>query len=86
MRAKLNDWNNGWLGIELGIPSSEIDHLVALLQNIKSNPEQHFHLSSDYRGDGGLGDIEIYIQADDEISNLKLSGLALAPEESKNEN
>lgn len=81
MHAKLNNWNNGWFGVELGIRSDEIDRIIALLQMIKADPEQHFHLSSDYKAEGGLGDIEIYIQPEDMVSNLAGSGLALAPGE-----
>ena len=82
MHAKLNNWNNGWFGVELGIRRAEIDRVIALLQMIKADPEQHFHLSSDYKADGGLGDLEIYIQPEDSVSNLTASGLALAPEKS----
>ena len=81
MHAKLNDWKNGWFGVELGIRRGEIDRLIALLQKIKADPDQHFHLSSDYRGEGGLGDLEIHIQPEDVMSNLAGSGLALAPGE-----
>ena len=79
MRAKIDDWKNGWFGIELEIRSDEIDRLISLLQLIKSAPDQHFHISSDYKGDGGLGDIEIAIQPENVVSNMTLLGRALAP-------
>lgn len=79
MRSKIDDWKNGWFGVELGIKPDEIDHVISLLKMLKGEPDQHFHLTSDYKGYGGLGDITVYIQADDEISNMESSGKALAP-------
>jgi hypothetical protein len=85
MHAKLNDWKNGWFGVELGIRRGEIDNFIALLQMIKADPDQHFHLSSDYKAEG-LGDVEIYVQPEDVADNLTASGLAIAPEENRNGN
>jgi hypothetical protein len=79
MRGEIKDWNNGWYGVSLGLSVPEIDRLIALLTKIRNDPEQHFHISSDYSGSGGLGDIEIYIAEAGSPSNLKLSGVALAP-------
>jgi hypothetical protein len=79
MRGEIENWNNGWYGISLGLSVPEIDRLIALLTEIRDDPEQHFHISSDYSGDGGLGDIEIYVAGAGSPSNLKLSGVALAP-------
>jgi hypothetical protein len=80
MHGEIENWNNGWHGISLGLTIPEIDRLVALLLKLKSDPDQHFHVSSDYSGVGGIGDIEIYVASADEPHNLKLSGLALAPD------
>ena len=79
MHGEIKNWNNGWYGISLGLSISEIDRMIALLTKLRSDPEQHFHISSDYSGDGGLGDIEIYVAEAGSQSNLQLSGLALAP-------
>lgn len=79
MRAKLEDWKNGWFGIELAISPPEIDRLITLLQELKADPEQHFHISSDYKDSGGLGDIEVFIKSDIEPNNLFLSSIALEP-------
>jgi hypothetical protein len=79
MHAKLEDWKNGWFGVHLGLKMKEIDRVIALLQMLKAEPDQHFHLSSDYKGSGGLGDIEVYVQAADEPSNMESLGKALAP-------
>ena len=79
MRGEIENWNNGWYGVSLGLSVAEIDRLVSLLTNIRSNPEQHFHISSDRSGAGGLGDIEVYVTEADITSNMRLGGLALAP-------
>lgn len=81
MRATMEDWNNGWFGIDLGIAEKEIDDLIGLLQMLKAEPEQHFHISSDYEGKGGIGEITIRVQVATEGSNVRLSGHALLPGE-----
>jgi hypothetical protein len=42
-------------GIRIGIDRDEIDHFVELLKILKEYPDQHFHISSDYKGTGGVG-------------------------------
>jgi hypothetical protein len=79
MHVELKDWNNGWSGLSIGITKEEVGRLIELLQMIKNDPEQHFHISSDYRGSGGMGDIEISIKTPEQIHNMSLSGRALAP-------
>ncbi len=48
---------NGWYGVALEVTSDEVDQLIELLKQIKADPEQLFHLSSDYKGAGGIGDL-----------------------------
>lgn len=79
MRVTLEDWKNGWFGIEVAVSPPEIDRLIALLQELKTDPQQHFHISSDYKGSGGVGDIEVFIKSDNELDNLFLSSIALRP-------
>jgi hypothetical protein len=79
MHAKLQDWKNGWYGVELGVSKDEIDSLIGLLGMLKREPDQHFHLSSDCKGAGGVGDIAVYVQAPDEPNNMVSMGKALAP-------
>ena len=81
MRAKLEDWKNGWMGLELGLSRDEIDELIRLLRMIQEDPDQHFHITSDYKADGGLGDITLYLKEPGEEDNLSLGGKALAPGE-----
>ena len=55
MRALLEDWNNGWAEVEVGLSISDIDRLIALLEMMKAEPDQHFHATSDFVGAGGIG-------------------------------
>jgi hypothetical protein len=79
MRTELEDWKNGWVGVQLGLAPNEIDRVIELLALLKRDPEQHFHLSSDYRGTGGVGDITIYVQQPHEPDNMTTFGFALPP-------
>jgi hypothetical protein len=79
MRASLKDWENNWFGLELELNPTEIDRLITLLQALKSDPDQHFHISSDYKAEGGLGDIEVSVKQEDKPDNLFLSSIAMAP-------
>jgi hypothetical protein len=42
MHGEIENWNNGWYGVSLGLSVSEIDRLIALLINLRNEPEQHF--------------------------------------------
>ena len=79
MYVDIEDWRNGWYGIGIGLKSDEIDLLIDLFQIIKRDPEQHFHISSEYGGKGGVGDIEIYIKEEKQQNNMTLLGKALGP-------
>lgn len=79
MHVKIEDWRNGWSGISVGLDPDEIDSLIDLLKMIKNDPDQHFHIASDYKEGGGVGDIEISIRSESEKHNMNLSGRALAP-------
>ena len=71
MRTQLEDWKNGWYGVELAVTAEEIDALIEQLQMLKKEPDQHFHLSSTYEGSGGLGTITVYFQPPSEASNME---------------
>ena len=81
INVKLEDWKNGWFGISMGIDSDEIDRLIELLKMIKGDPDEHFHLSSDYKGTGGVGDIEISMRDKSQKHNMHLSSRPLKPGE-----
>ena len=79
MHVKTEQWKSGWFGVELGLSSEEIDRLIELLQMLKKEPDQHFHISSDYKGSTGIGDIMFYLQPANEANNMLISGKAIAP-------
>jgi hypothetical protein len=79
MFTEIDDWKTGWYGISIGLNGQEIDSLVELLQMIKADPEQHFHLSSDFEGNGGVGDIEIYMRDEMQKNNMALLSKAIEP-------
>ena len=81
MHSKIQDWKNGWFGVELGLKKEEIPQVISLLQMLQEDSDQHFHLTSDYKGGGGLGDLMVYVQPTEEISNMESTGKALAPGE-----
>ena len=82
MRASLEDWRNGWVEGEIGLSVQDIDQLIASLQMIKADPDQHFHATSDFVGEGGIGQITFQVQQVSEANNLKLGGRALGHGES----
>ena len=81
MYVDMEDFETGWYGIGIGISREEIDRLIDLLRMIKSDPEQHFHISSEYKGQGGVGDIEVYVMDENQEHNMILMGKALGPGE-----
>jgi hypothetical protein len=82
MRASLEDWNNGWVEIEIGLTAGDVDRLIALLQMIKADPNQHFHASSEFVGISGIGQITFQAQQPNEMDNLTLGSQALGAGES----
>jgi hypothetical protein len=81
MRVDLKDWKNGWNGVEIALTLGEIDILIERLNMLKNDPDQHFHISSDYKTAGGIGDIEVYVKQPDQVENMWLGGKALLPGE-----
>lgn len=79
MHGEIDDWKNNWYGVRLGISPAEINGLIKSLEMIRDDPSQHFHISSDYKAAGGLGDIEVYLLPSGSHHNMSTSGGALAP-------
>ncbi|MBI5747839.1 MAG: hypothetical protein HZA00_01850 [Nitrospinae bacterium] len=79
MHIELEKFKTGWYEIFIGIQEDEIDTLIENLRLLKTNKDQHFHISSDYEGEGGIGEIEFYVQEEDEESNMKITGLSISP-------
>jgi len=79
MIAEIEEWKQGWKGINLGLRNDEIDYLISMLQEIRSDNDQHFHISSDCRGKPGLGGIQIYVKTKAEEDNMYFTSLAMSP-------
>lgn len=78
MFVTIENYKTGWYGISIGIGPNEIDLLINQLTRLKKDPDQHFHITSNYEEEGGIGDIEFYIQ-DEEKSNMAITGTAISP-------
>jgi hypothetical protein len=78
MFVTIESYKTGWYEISIGIGPNEIDLLIKQLTQLKKDPDQHFHITSDYEGESGIGDIEFYIQ-DDRKSNMAITGAAISP-------
>lgn len=81
MYVEMEDWKNGWFGINLFVAPAEINRLIDLLRMLERDPDQHFHISSDYKGSGGIGDIQIAVLPKEGESNMHLTSRVYAPGE-----
>ncbi len=71
MNIQIEDFKTGWFGITIGVKKSEIDTLIAGLENLKKD-SGHFHIRSGYSGEGGVGEVEVYLEDDDASDNSKI--------------
>ena len=78
MIAELEKWNEGWQGLSLGLRNDEIDRLISLLKEIRKDNDQHFHISSDCKGEPALGGVEIYVKTVTQEDNMYFTSLAKA--------
>jgi len=81
MIAELEKWKEGWQGLSIGLRNDEIDQLISLLNEIRRDNDQHFHISSDCKGEPGIGGVEIYVKTNTQEDNMYLTSLAKAPGE-----
>jgi len=78
MYVELEDFKTGWYGISISLRKNEIDVLIENLEQLKRDEDQHFHISSDYKGEGGVGDIEFSIHKEG-ADNMQFWGMAISP-------
>ncbi len=78
MYAELEDFKTGWYGIRISIREKEIDILIEQLKKLKREKNQHFHLSSTFEGESGVGDIEFSMQEDGQ-DNMYVTEFAKQP-------
>jgi hypothetical protein len=72
MNVEIEDFKTGWFGISIGMTPQDINRLIKRLESLKQHPKNHFHIFSDCEGDGGVADIEIYLQGADQADNVTL--------------
>lgn len=78
MYVEIDDFETGWYGMRISVRKNEIDILIEQLRQLKKDENKHFHISSDYEGEGGVGDIEFSVQGE-EKDNMSISGFAISP-------
>ena len=77
MHAEIKDFKTDWYDISVGLKKDDIKKIIKLLNALADEkPGQHFHLGSNYKGKGGISDIEFYLAEDSEIDDLSLLGFA----------
>ena len=82
MRIERRDDGTGYVSLSLQLHAADIDQLIARLRELRSNPTQHFHLSTDPRRDGEpYIDVEVSSQGDGDASNACGSGFAIEPDD-----
>ncbi|OFZ45770.1 MAG: hypothetical protein A2381_15085 [Bdellovibrionales bacterium RIFOXYB1_FULL_37_110] len=78
MFVKLEELDSGWAEVSIGLKKEEIDILINNLKMLKEDITQHFHCSSDYERDKGLGHIEFYLDEENR-NNMKITSLMIEP-------
>jgi len=71
MKVDLQDVGKGWFEVGIGVTSADIQALIAGLEALRQRRD-HFHIRSDFSGDPGVGDIEIYWIEDGTPGNMTL--------------
>lgn len=79
MNVEFEDFGTGWIQMFLSLKEEDIDSFIEMLTVLKDRPESHFHITSDYEGESGVGDIEISCQGEDQKDNMQISGLDIEP-------
>ena len=73
MRAEIERYSSGWVGIHLRMKAEERDALIEALRGLPAI--EHFHIRATFLDDAaepGIADIEISFQGDREADNLQL--------------
>ncbi len=71
MKVEIEDFKTGWHGISIGLNSKQIDGMINMLNKLKEN-QDHFHFRSNFKGKGGVGDIEFYFLNNTDEDNMHL--------------
>ncbi len=76
MEVTLVDFKTGWYEIQVELTKEDIDKLLASLRNLQASvPSAHFHCSSDYKGKGGVGELEFALVSSGVLGSFSISEL-----------
>ena len=78
MRIIVESSTDRFIGLSLVFSPGDLDRLIADLNALKAEPDQHFHLSTD-GNDGPFVDLEISLDSDGSTNAWK-SGFAVEPD------
>jgi len=81
MKVTVEDLSNSMINIELGLSPDEIDLLISRLAMLKREPDQHFHVSSNFDGSCRVGDLSFYIKQPDDPDDILIFGKAVFPDD-----
>ena len=66
MRVLLIDFKTGWYEVQIELTRGDITKLIRSLTNLQQSvPSAHFHCSSDFKGGGGIAEVELSLVPDD---------------------
>ena len=71
MKGSIENYRTGWAGVAIGIKNSEIDSLIACLEDLRIT-RSHFHFRSSFEGESGIADVELFLLDEDVNDNLTL--------------
>lgn len=64
MQVQVTDYGTRWQEIAILMRPEEIDALSSLLEELRKGNISHVQASSDYTGEGGIGEITFFMQTD----------------------
>jgi hypothetical protein len=79
MRVVVDELADNMFNIDLGLQPTEIDRLISFLEMLKSDHDQHFHISSNFDGACRIGEFTFYVKDPNEPDDIHLLGRALSP-------
>jgi hypothetical protein len=77
MHIKIEDFETGWYGIELGLRERDIDELIGLLTELKKR-KSHIHIVCSDKAPA-IENIEIYWADDSDKTNSMFAGFPIEP-------
>jgi hypothetical protein len=74
MNVKLNQFESGWVGLEMALSAEETDALKDRLEELKRGDIGHFHLRNDgWDAESGVADIQISLMGLNDLNNMSIN-------------